>query len=50
MLGMLIAILALNRVALRNGILRERDVPVIVSPGVAVFPAGGLRSFPVLVV
>ena len=50
MLGVLIAILGLNRVAPRSGILRERDVPVIVPPGVAVIAAGGIRSLPVLVV
>jgi hypothetical protein len=50
MFGVLIAILGLNYVAPRSSILRERDVPLIVSPVVAVIAAGSIRPLAVLVV
>jgi len=50
MLGMLVAILCLDRVASRGGLLRQRDVPRIVSAGIAVIPPGRMLSLSVLVV
>jgi hypothetical protein len=49
-LGVLVAILYLDRVAPCSGLLRQRDVPQIISLGAAVIPAGRMRSLSVLVV